>query len=139
MSANKSRNFKQTLIDENDARYGKELREMYSDTVINASNTKVKGMSDEQWRQAESLRAEIETLLKAAFERGDPASETAQKVCDLHKQWLCLFWANGTYSKVAHKGLAEMYVADERFTAYYDKIVVGCAGFLRDAINLYCE
>ena len=35
-------------------------------------------------------------------------------------------------------GLGEMYVADERFKAYYDKIAPGCAEFLRDAINIYC-
>jgi hypothetical protein len=35
-------------------------------------------------------------------------------------------------------GLGEMYVADERFKAYYDKITPGCANFLRDAISFYC-
>jgi hypothetical protein len=27
----------------------------------------------------------------------------------------------------------------EGFKAYYDKIVSGCAEFLRDAINIYCD
>ncbi len=34
-------------------------------------------------------------------------------------------------------GLAQMYVDDERFKAYYDKIVPGCAEFLRDAMKIY--
>jgi hypothetical protein len=42
------------------------------------------------------------------------------------------------YSPQAHKALGEMYVADERFTAYYDKIAVGATEFLRDALNVYC-
>ena len=33
-----------------------------------------------------------------------------------------------------HRGLAELYVQDERFTAYYDKKQPGCARFLRDAV-----
>jgi hypothetical protein len=45
---------------------------------------------------------------------------------------------NPKYSKEYHMGLAEMYVADERFKAYYEKITPGCAEFLRDAINVYC-
>ncbi|MFR3769303.1 MULTISPECIES: MerR family transcriptional regulator [Actinomycetota] len=31
-------------------------------------------------------------------------------------------------------GVAEMYVADERFTSYYDEVVKGCAAWLRDAV-----
>jgi len=131
--------FTQKLIDENEAKYGKEVREKYSDSVVDASNAKLKSMNEEQWQQAEFLRTELEALLKTAFEQGDPASADAQKVCDLHRQWLCMFWKDDSYTKEAHKGIAETYTTDERFAAYYDKIAVGCAGFLRDAINIYCN
>jgi len=131
--------FKQKMIDDNETAYSKEIREKYGDDVVDASNAKIKGMSKEQMEKVEELRAEYESLLKVAFEKGDPASDEAQKVCDLHRQWICVFWKDGMYSKEAHKGLAEMYVADERFTAYYDKIALGCARFLRDAINIYCR
>ena len=33
--------------------------------------------------------------------------------------------------------MGEMYVGDERFRAYYEAIVPGCAAFFRDALNLY--
>lgn len=39
-----------------------------------------------------------------------------------------------TYSVEAHVGLGEMYVADERFTQYYDQHKEGAAKFLCDAI-----
>ncbi len=32
-----------------------------------------------------------------------------------------------------------MYVADERFTAYYDGNVAGCAAWLRDAIKAHAR
>lgn len=131
--------FKQKMINDNETKYGKEIREKYGDDVIDASNAKVKSMSGEQWKRAEAFRTEYESLLKTAFEQGNPAIEVAQKACDLHRQWLCIFWKDGMYSKEAHKGIAEMYVTDKRFTAYYDKIAVGCANFLRDAINIYCK
>lgn len=38
------------------------------------------------------------------------------------------------YDPARHRGIAELYVMDERFTAYYDKRLSGCARFLRDAV-----
>ena len=131
--------FKQKMINDNENEYGKEIREKYGDEIIDASYAKVKGMSQKQWEEAKKLSEQILVTLKKAFDQGDPTSELAQKACDLHRQWLCMFWKEGTYSKEAHKALAEGYVADERFTAYYDKIAPGCSKFLRDAIAVYCE
>ncbi|MDP2211659.1 MAG: TipAS antibiotic-recognition domain-containing protein [Candidatus Aquicultor sp.] len=37
------------------------------------------------------------------------------------------------------RGLADMYVADKRFTEFYDKVRPGLAGFKRDAMHLYCD
>ena len=33
-----------------------------------------------------------------------------------------------------HRGLAEMYLADPRFTGYYDRIAAGLAGYVSEAI-----
>ena len=130
--------FKQKLVDENEKSYGGEIRGKFGDTVIDASNAKLKGMTQAQYDAAQALSAQISEMLKAALASGNPAGEAAQKACALHKEWLCLFWPDGMYSKQAHKGLGEMYVADERFKAYYDKIAPGAVEFLRDALNLYC-
>jgi len=129
--------FKQKLIDENEEKYGKEVRAKYGDQAVDESNAKVKGLTKEQYDEGERLRLDIEEALKAAFETGDPAGEPAQKACDLHKQWLCLYYPK--YSKEYHIGLGEMYVADDRFRANYDKLGTGCTEFLRDAINVYCN
>ena len=127
--------FKQKLIDDNEKKNGKEIREKNGDEVVNKSNSKVKEMTSEQYAQAERLSSEILSTLSEAIKTGDPASELAQKAADLHRQWLCLYWDN--YSKEAHAGVAQMYVYDERFTAYYDKEQPGTAAFLRDAILIY--
>lgn len=134
----KFENRKNKMISDNEAKYGKEIREKYGEDTVNASNAKVKGMSEEKFHAAEELRVRIDELLKEAFEQGDPACEIAQKVCQLHKEWICMFWPDGMYTKEAHRGLGEMYVADERFTAYYDRIAVGCAKFLKEALDIYC-
>ena len=128
--------FKQTLINENEEKHGAEIRAKYGDASMDASNARIKGLSKWQYDEGERFRVAYEEKLKSALETGDPLSETAREACDLHRQWLLVF--NPNYSKEYHKGLGEIYVADERFKAHYDKIAPGCAEFLRDAINIYC-
>jgi len=129
--------FKQTLIDNNERQYGEEIRVKYGDKVVTESNEKIKGLTREQYETGERLRFTFEETLKAAFETGDPAGELAQKACELHKQWLCVFYPR--YSREYHIGLSDMYVSDERFKKNYDKIAPGCAEFLRSAIHIYCK
>lgn len=105
--------------------------------TVERSNAKVKGMTKEQYAVVERLSQELNDTLKAAFALGDPQSELAGKVCELHKRWLCFYWDH--YSKQAHIGVTQMYVDDPRFTAYYDKIAPGCTVFLRDAVKFYCK
>ncbi|WP_312371103.1 MerR family transcriptional regulator [Lachnoclostridium sp.] len=131
--------FKQKLVEENGQKFGEEIRQKYGDKVVEASNAKVKNMTQEQYAKVEQLSKEVNETLREATLLGDPANELAQKACDLHRQWLCYFWPDGMYSKEAHKGLATMYCEDERFKAYYDAITPGCAEFLRDAIDIYCK
>lgn len=131
--------FKRDLIKENEEKYGREVREAYGEEAVEASNRKLAGMSKEEWKKQEDLSGEIMETLKAAMAEGDPAGKIAQKACDLHRQWLCMFWSDSAYSREAHRGMGEMYAADERFKAYYDRIQDGAAEFLRDALNIYCS
>lgn len=127
--------FKQKLIDENEKKYGEEIRAKYGEETMNQSNKKLMNMTEAQYAELEKLSAEVMDTLKAAFAAGDPGGELAQKAADLHRQWLGYTW--NTYSKEAHAGLAQMYVDDERFTAFYDQDQPGLAVFLRDAIMIY--
>ena len=127
--------FKKKAIDENEKKYGKEIREKYGDDTIEKSNKKFQGMSEEKYNAFTKLGEEINEKLGEALKTGNPAGELAQEVAELHKKWLQFTWPS--YSKEAHAGLAQMYVCDERFTAYYDKIQVGAAEFLKEAILVY--
>lgn len=124
--------FGEKFVLENEKQYGEEIRAKYGDDAVNASNKKLEGMTKEQYAVVESISEELNAILKAALEQGDPASELAQKACELHKKWLCFFW--DSYSTDAHIGITQMYVDDPRFTAYYDEIAPGAAVFLRDAV-----
>lgn len=127
--------FKKNQIDENEKKYGKEIREKYGDETVDASNAKLMNMTQEEYKQVTKLSEEVNNTLAEAFKTGDPAGDLAQKAADLHKQWLMFYWKE--YSKEAHAGLGQMYVDDERFKAYYDRIQPGVAEFLRDAIEIY--
>jgi DNA-binding transcriptional MerR regulator len=127
--------FKKMMIDENEKQYGKEIREKYGNDKVDQSNAKLMNMTEDEHERVTKLAEQVQETLAQAFATGDPASELAQKAADLHKQWLCFYWKE--YSKEAHAGLAQMYVDDERFTAYYDKEQPGTAEFLRDAIWIY--
>lgn len=127
--------FKQKMVDDNEKKYGEEIRKKYGNDTVEKSNKKVKNMTEEQYNAVTKLSEELTVTLSEAFKTGNPAGELAQKAAELHKQWLTFYWSE--YSKEAHAGLAQMYVDDERFTAYYDKNQPGTAAFLRDAILIY--
>lgn len=129
--------FKQKLIDENEAKYGAEIREKYGEEQIKKSNQYFKNMTEEQYNEMQNLANRVNEALKEAVATGDPAGDLAQKTAELHRQWLTLCW--GSYNKDAHVGLGQMYVDDERFKAYYDAVVPGAAEFLRDAIQIYVQ
>lgn len=127
--------FKKKMINDNEKKYSNEIREKYGEDTINESNKKLMGMTEEKFEEFNKLSISSMEALKEAFATGDAAGEFAQKAADLHRQWLSFTWP--TYSKEAHAGLAQMYVNDERFTAFYDKEQPGMAVFLRDAILIY--
>ena len=127
--------FKQKMIDDNEKKYGKEIREKYGNDAVERSNNKLINMTQEEYDAVTKLAEEQRAALAEAFKTGDPAGELAQKAADLHRQWLTFYW--DSYSKEAHAGIAQMYVDDERFKAYYDKEQPGTAEFLRDAILIY--
>ena len=127
--------FKKQMIEENEQKYGSEIRKKYGNNQVDQSNARVMNMTQEQHDEVTALAENIIVTLAEAFKTGDPAGELAQKAAEMHKQWLGFYW--NKYSKEAHAGLAQMYVDDERFTAYYDKEQPGTAKFLRDAIYIY--
>ncbi len=127
--------FKQNLIDENEEKYGKEIKEKYGMEAVEKSNAYFKNMSKDDYEKMNDLSVQIQKTLAEAYKTGDPAGPLGQKAAELHKQWISLCW--GHYDKEAHAELTQMYVADERFTAYYDKEQPGTAEFLRDAVHIY--
>ena len=122
-------------VAENEEAYGKEVRAAYGDEVMDAANEKYVATGEAAHLQAEELALAINEQLRRAMETGDPAGPEARRLVAMHGHWLRMYWPDGLYTPEAHKGLADGYVSDERFRAYYEKVAPGAAQFLRDAIH----
>ena len=119
-----------------EAAHGAESRQKYGDAEVDRANACVLALTQEEYTAWKALGDEILQALAAAVQAGaDPAGPEGQRVAVLHRRWLSYSWE--AYTPQAHAGLAELYVSDPRFTAYYDREVSGCAAFLRDAVRAY--
>jgi len=128
--------FKRQLVEENETRYGKEARQKYGDKAVDQANAAVMGRTPEEQREWSELDREILRRLADAVGAGvSPEGEEGKAIAALHRRWLTI--SMGSYDAARHRGIAELYVQDERFTAYYDKAVPGCARFLRDAVRAH--
>ena len=130
--------FKRQAVERNEAAHGKEIREKYGDKEMDAANAAVLDLTQEQYREWSELGEEIRRRLEDAVRSGaSPEEQEGRDIVRLHRRWLTV---TGTaYDPAKHRGLAELYVADPRFTAYYDRTVPGCARFLRDAVARWAE
>lgn len=124
---------KKAMVEENDKKYGEEIRRKYGEETVAESNRKMMNISEEDYEKLTFLGEQIKQKLTVAVRNGaDYKGETGKEIALLHKEWLSITWPQ--YSPEAHRGLSEMYVADERFMAYYDSEIAGCAQFVHDAI-----
>ena len=134
----KFQGLKKERLEENERKYGKEIRDKYGRETVEASNKKFMNMSEEDFNKMNKVEEDIINGLIEVVRTSDLESNVAKEVYENHKKWLSFTWPS--YSKDAHIGLAEMYVADERFAKYYnDKAGKEVVNTLRDIIVRYAK
>lgn len=116
--------------------YAAEAKERWGNTdAYKQSMERTKNLSQKEL--AELGRKGVEWTKNFATHMGeDPRSEDVQKLIAEHYNGLRTFYEPNLEM---YRGLANMYVEDPRFTAYYDKHRPGLAQFMRDAMLAYCE
>ncbi|NRG46465.1 MerR family transcriptional regulator [Bacillus sp. CRN 9] len=130
--------FKKEKLAENESKYGKEIREKYGEETVEASNKKWMNMSEDDYNKMQSIETELFIELENLSQTGDLESEAAKNVYKKHKEWLQYSW--NSYSAEAHIGLANMYVADERFAQYYnERAGKAVVELLRNSIVKYAK
>jgi DNA-binding transcriptional MerR regulator len=124
--------------DADPAVYDEEARERWGDTdAYKQSKRRTAAFTKEDWLRVKSKRAELEQRLAAALTGGVAAiSEDAMDLAEQHRQQIVQYY---DCSYEMHRGLADMFVADERFTAYYERVAPGLARYLHDAIHANAE
>jgi DNA-binding transcriptional MerR regulator len=111
-----------------------EARERWGDTdAYQESQRRTTSYPKDDWAR---LKAESDAGLAAfrdALRAGLPATgPEAMALAESHRGFLNRWFYDCGYDM--HRGLAQMYVADERFSAVYDAVAPGLARYVHDAI-----
>ncbi|MBU7598121.1 MerR family transcriptional regulator [Streptomyces sp. P38-E01] len=97
------------------------------------SRRRAASYTKEDWQRIMAEHDGLCRRLAALRESGEPAgSVRATDLAEEHRAWIGHHYECG-YEM--HRGLADMYVADERFTATYDAFGPGLAAYLREAVH----
>jgi DNA-binding transcriptional MerR regulator len=130
--------FKKEQLENNEKHYGAEIREKYGEETVEASNEKFMNLSEADFEAMKQVESELFETLEELVGSKDVQGESGRRVYEKHRAWLGYTWPS--YSPEAHIGLAEMYVADERFAQYYnDRAGKDVVTLLRDAIATHAK
>jgi len=115
--------------------YAEEARERWGQTpAYRQSEQRTAGYTERDWTEIKAESAALNERLAAALRDGVAAdSPTAMDLAEEHRQQIHRRFYDCGYDM--HRGLADMYVADDRFTATFDAVRPGLARYLRDAIH----
>jgi DNA-binding transcriptional MerR regulator len=118
-----------------DGELAAEAEERWGDTDAYAeSRRRTAGYGAEDWERIRTEGDDIGNRFGAMVDAGvDPESEEAMDLAEEHRLHITGAYYECSYE--IHAGLADMYVADPRFAAYWDEgFGEGTAAFVRDAI-----
>jgi MerR family transcriptional regulator, thiopeptide resistance regulator len=115
------------------AQYADEVEERWGDTdAYRETKRKTTAYSKQDWL---TIKAEAEAItqafLAAQASGATPDSPEAMGVAERHRQHIGRWFYD--CPPEMHRGLGEMYVADERFAAHYDSLAPGLAVYVSDA------
>lgn len=115
--------------------YAAEAEQRWGSTdAYRQSKQKMSSFTKEDWKRFMASQEDIARRLAEAMRAGcAPDGEQAMDLAEEHRQHITRWCYDCTYE--IHRGLGEMYVADERFAANYEKLLPGLAEYIRTAIN----
>ena len=113
--------------------YEDEARERWGDTdMYEESQRRTGSYSKDEWMklgaEGRAIGEGLAVLMAAGVEA---TSEAAMDFAEQHRQHISRWFYQCSYE--IHMGLGEMYVADPRFTKYWDAFHPGLAPYTRDA------
>ena len=117
--------------------YADEAKQKWGGTeAFRESEQKTADYSAEKWGEVNAGLNAVLAEFAAIKDSVTPGSETAQSLV----RKLQTYITDNFYTCTPEilRGLGQMYVADERFRANIDKNGIGTAGFISEAIEIFC-
>ena len=114
--------------------WAEEAEERWGGTdAYRESQRRAAGYGKDDWAAIKAETDENTRAFAAAMRAGQPAGgQAATDLAERHREHIGRHFYECGYP--LHRGLAEMYVSDPRFTAHYDAVEPGLARYVRDAI-----
>jgi DNA-binding transcriptional MerR regulator len=115
-------------------RYAEEVQGRWGSTAAYAqSQARAASYSKEDWLRIKAEQDDWSARTVAALRAGEPADgAVAMDLAEEHRRSVHRFHYDCDHRM--HTCLAQMYVADPRFTAYYEALAPGLARYVHDAI-----
>jgi DNA-binding transcriptional MerR regulator len=121
------------FTDEQTERYRREVREQYDPELVAESERRVRNMSKQQWQALQQEGQEVHLALAALMDK--PADDPqVQALIARHYAMMNQFYP---VSAEIYRGLGQLYISNDEFRAFYDRIRPGLADFLQPAM-VYC-
>ncbi|MBI5493613.1 MAG: MerR family transcriptional regulator [Deltaproteobacteria bacterium] len=134
-----------TVMDANDfdgfnpAEYEEEARQRWGDTdAYKESQRRTARYTKEDWKAIHREMDEVNRAMAAHLAAGHKAEEPAV-LATVERHWRMIDTRFYPCPMAMYAGLGEMYVADERFAANYEKHAAGLAVYMRDAMKAFAE
>ena len=119
------------------SKYEEEARRRWGGSPeFEESQRRTKAYAADDWAAIQKEGNEIMNGIVAAMDRGPADPEVQEWIGRHHGQINERFY---TCSTETYRCLADMYVQDPRFAAFYEKYKPGMAQFMREAMYAYCD
>lgn len=129
--------FDMSVIENHKKKYAEETKQKYGHTdAYKESEKKTSGYTKEDWARIFEESGRIYKTIADNMDKGSADPEVQKAVAAWRQHITDSFY---DCTPEIFRGLADLYVDDERFTANIDKIKPGLARFLSDAMRIYCD
>ncbi|GIP41045.1 MerR family transcriptional regulator [Paenibacillus sp. J31TS4] len=128
--------FDETPFEEHKRKYAAEARERYGEAAVEAAEERAAAYGPNDWAFIKERMERNYAAIIEAMDGGPGDPRVQEAVADLRQGITDTFY---DCTPDIFRGLGDLYVQDERFTANIDKYKEGLAAFLREAIHVYCD
>ena len=121
--------------DEDPTQHAEEVRERWGDTDAYAqSHARTSSYAKQDWLEVKAEGDDVERRFAEALAAGLPADDpSVTAIAEDHRRHISARFYD--CSPEMHSRLADMYVADERFAAHYERRAAGLAQYVHDAVQ----